>query len=170
MGNFKVYTTFNKCLVQTAPSAWKWLKTQLWCPLTNWKFEPSPRSHTHSDPIINTHTELVKKKLHVDLSWCAFSVPLRTGTSYIRDIFVLFLQDYCALQELLMKMNFTIAVAPPFVHPMTSLPATPTHSVRKYGFFSEPTRRRQVAKYGNLKRCQSLSFSSDIESLEPSKF
>ena len=64
----------------------------------------------------------------------------------IRDIFELFLQDYCALQELLMKMNFTLAVAPPFVHPMTSLPVTPTHSVRKYGFFSEPTPRRQVAK------------------------
>jgi len=86
------------------------------------------------------------------------------------DIFVLFLQDYCALQELLVKMNFTIAVAPPFVHPMTSLPAMPTHSVRKYGFFSEPTWRRQVAKYGNLKHCESLSFSGDIESLEPSKF
>ena len=81
---------------------------------------------------------------------------------------MLFLQDYCALQELLMKMNFTIAVAPPTVHPMTSLPATPTQTVRKYGFFSEPTRRRQ--KYGNLKRCESLSFSGDIESLEPSKF
>ena len=78
--------------------------------------------------------------------------------------------DNCALQELLMKMNFTIAVAPPFVHPMTSLPATPTHSVRKYGFFSEPTQWRQVAKYSNLKRCESLSFSGDIESLEPSKF
>jgi len=87
-----------------------------------------------------------------------YSVPLRTGTSYIRDIFVLFLQDYCALQELLMKINFTIAVAPPFVHPMTSLPATPTHSVWKYGFFSEPTWRRQVAKYGNLKRCESVIF------------
>ena len=69
-----------------------------------------------------------------------------------------------------MKMNFTIAVAPPFVHPMMSLPATPTHSVWKYGFFSEPARRRQVAKYGNLKRYESLSFSGDIESLEPSKF
>jgi len=34
-----------------------------------------------------------------------------------------------------MKMNFTLAVTPPFVHPMTSLPATATHSVRKYGFF-----------------------------------
>ena len=68
-----------------------------------------------------------------------------------------------------MKMNFTIAVAPPFVHPMMPLPATPTHSVRKYGFFSEATRQRQVAKYGNLKRCESLSFSGDIESLEPSK-
>jgi len=69
-----------------------------------------------------------------------------------------------------MKMNFTLAVAPPFVHPMTSLPATPTHSVRKYGFFSEPARRRQVAKCSNLKHCESLSFSGDIESLEPSKF
>jgi len=93
------------------------------------------------------------------------SVPLRTGTSYIRYILVLFLQDYCALQELLMKMYFTIAVAPPFVQPMTSLLVMPTHSVRKYGFFSEPTRRRRVAKYGNLKRCESLSFSGDIESL-----
>ena len=27
--------------------------------------------------------------------------------------FCVVLQDYCALQELLMKMNFTIAVAPP---------------------------------------------------------
>jgi len=53
--------------------------------------------------------------------------------------------DHCALQELLMKMNFKIAVAPPFVHPMTSLPAMPTHSVLKYGFFSEPTQWRQVA-------------------------
>jgi len=38
---------------------------------------------------------------------------------------VFFLQDYCALQELLMKINFTLAVAPPFVHPIMSLPATP---------------------------------------------
>ena len=69
-----------------------------------------------------------------------------------------------------MKMNFTKAVAPPFVHPMPSLLATPTHSVRKYSFLSEPTWQRQVAKYGNLKRYESLSFSGDIESLEPSKF
>ena len=87
-----------------------------------------------------------------------YLVPLRTGTCYIRDIFVLFVQDYCALQELLTKMNFTTAVAPPLVHPMTTLPATPTHSVQKYGFFGEPTRRRQVAKYGNLKRCESVIF------------
>ena len=85
------------------------------------------------------------------------SVPLRTGSCYIRGIFVLCLQDYCALQELLMKMNFTLAIAPPFVHPMTSLLATPTHSVQKYGFLSEPTQRRHLAKYGNLKRCESLS-------------
>ena len=57
-----------------------------------------------------------------------------------------------------MKMNFTLAVAPPFVHPMTSLLATPTHFVRKNGFFSKPTPRRQVAKYGNLNCCESLSF------------
>ena len=68
-----------------------------------------------------------------------------------------------------MKVNFTLAVAPPFVHPMMSLPAMPTHSVQKYGFFSEPAWRRQVAKYSNLKCCESLSFSGDIESLEPSK-
>ena len=47
------------------------------------------------------------------------TVPLRTGTGYIRYIFVVF-------ARLLMKMNFTIAVAPPYLHPMTSLPATPT--------------------------------------------
>jgi len=40
-------------LGQTAPSAWK--------------FEPSPRPHTHSDPIISKHTELVRK-LCMDLS------------------------------------------------------------------------------------------------------
>jgi len=105
----------------------------------------------------------------VPLTLKGCSVPLRTGTCYTRDIFM-FLQDYCALQESLMKRNFTIAVASPFVHPMMSIQATPTHSVRKYGFFSEPTRWRQVAKYGNLKCCESLSFSGDIESLEPSKF
>ena len=66
---------------------------------------------------------------------------------------MLFLQDYCALQGLLMKMNFTLAVAPHFVHPMTSLPATPTHSVRKYGFFSEPIGRdkwRSTATYRSV--------------------
>ena len=41
MSNFKVYTAFNKSLDQTAPSAWKCPKTQLWGPLTNWKFERS---------------------------------------------------------------------------------------------------------------------------------
>jgi len=69
-----------------------------------------------------------------------------------------------------MKMNFTPAIAPPFVHPMTSLLAMPTHSVWKYGFFREPVQWRQDAKHGNLKPCESLSFSGDIESLEPSKF
>jgi len=68
------------------------------------------------------------------------------------------------LQELLMKMNFMLAVAPPFVHPMTSLTAMPTHSVRKYGSFNQSSRQRQVAKYGNLKHRESLSFSGDIQS------
>ena len=98
------------------------------------------------------------------------SVPLRTGTCYIRDILELFLQGYCALQESQMKMNFTLVVAPPLVYPMMSLLATPTHSARRYGFFSEPPRWRQMPKCGNLKRCESLSFSGVIESLEPSKF
>ena len=37
-------------------------------------------------------------------------------------LFVLFLQDYCALQELLMKINFTIAVhvAPPILVPLST--------------------------------------------------
>ena len=70
MGNFEVYTTFNKNLGQTAPSAWKCPKTQLWGPLTNWKFELSPRRPTHSDPIINKRTEQLKK-LDMDLSWHA---------------------------------------------------------------------------------------------------
>jgi len=43
-------------------------------------------------------------------------------------------------------------------------------SAIKEWFFSEPTLHRQVAKYGNLKRCESLPFSGDIESLEPSNF
>jgi len=98
------------------------------------------------------------------------SVPLRTGTCYIRDILALFFQGYCALQESQMKMNFNLAVAPPLVYPMTSLSATPTHSVRQYGFVSEPPRRRQMPKIGNLKRSESLLSYGDIACLEPSKF
>ena len=56
-----------------------------------------------------------------------------------------------------MNMNFTLAVAPPLAYPMTSLSATPTHSVRRCGFFSEPPQRRQMPKRANLKRCESLS-------------
>ena len=47
MGNFNVYTTFNKSLGQTASSAWKCLKTPFLRP-SNWKFEPSPKAHTHT--------------------------------------------------------------------------------------------------------------------------
>ena len=81
MGNFKDYTTFNKRkrLGQTAPSAWKCLKTQFWGPLTNWKFEPSSKAPTHSDLIINKHTEQVKK-LHMDLSWHVLNSTLQAKT------------------------------------------------------------------------------------------
>ena len=41
-----------------------------------------------------------------------YSVPLRTGTCYVRDILELFLQGYSALQESQMKMNFNSAVVP----------------------------------------------------------
>ena len=99
-----------------------------------------------------------------------FSLPLRTGTCYIRDNLCWFLQSYCALQELLLKMKFTLAVAPPFLYTMASPSAMPTQSVWQYGFFSEPARWRQVAKYGNLKHHESWSFFGDIGSLEPSKF
>ena len=54
--NFKLYSSFNKSLCQTVPSVWKCPKTH---PLTNWKFEPSPRTHKYSDPIINKHSEQV---------------------------------------------------------------------------------------------------------------
>ena len=67
MGSFKVYTTFNKNLGQTAPSAWNFPKTQ---PLTNWKVDLSPRPHTHSDLIINKHTEQVKKTTHGFIMVC----------------------------------------------------------------------------------------------------
>ena len=50
MGNFKVYTTFWVKLLLLLENA---LKLNFWGPLTNWKFEPSPKAHTHSDPIIN---------------------------------------------------------------------------------------------------------------------
>jgi len=60
---------------------------------------------------------------------------------------VLFLQDYCALQELQMKTNFPLAAVLPFVYPMTSLPAIPTHFIWKMAFFREPGQQRQVAKW-----------------------
>jgi len=60
-----------------------------------------------------------------------------------------------------MKMNFTITVVPPFVHPMMSLPATPT----LFGNIASLVNLLggDVAKYGNLKRCESLLFSGDRE-------
>jgi len=84
MGNFKVYTTFNKSLGQTAPSAWKRLKTQFWAPLTNWKFEPSSKAHTHSDSIINKHTEKVKI-LPKGLSWHVLNSMLQKNSITLKS-------------------------------------------------------------------------------------
>ena len=72
MGNFKVYTTFNKSLGQTAPSAWKCLKTQFWGPLTNWKFEPSPKNHTHTLTPQSINTQNRSKNyvlIYHDMHW-----------------------------------------------------------------------------------------------------
>ena len=80
MGNFKVYTTFNKNLDETTPSTWKCPKTKFWGPLTNWKFGPSPRPHTHSDPpSINTQMRsknyiLIYHDMH--WTWCYRSKTL----------------------------------------------------------------------------------------------
>ena len=52
------------------------------------------------------------------------SVPLRTGTCYIRDIFVLFLQLLCSAR-ITNENEFHTRSSPPFVHQMTSLLATP---------------------------------------------
>ena len=70
MGNFKAYTGFNKVWVKLLLLLENALKTQFRGPLTSWKFETSPRPPTHSDLIINIHTEQVKKKhkLCMDLS------------------------------------------------------------------------------------------------------
>ena len=51
MGNLNVYTSFNK-FPSNCSLCLKCPKTQIWHPLLNWKFGPSP----HSDPIISTHT------------------------------------------------------------------------------------------------------------------
>ena len=83
-GQLQVNTTFNKSLGKTAISAWKCLKTQFWGPLTNWKFEPSPRAHTHSDLIVNKHTEHVKK-LCMDLSWHTLNSTLQAKTITLKS-------------------------------------------------------------------------------------
>ena len=80
-GQLQSLHNFNTNLGQIAPSAWKCLKTQSWDPLTNWKFKPSTRAHTHFDPIINKHTEQVKK-LCMDLSWHAVNSSLQAKTLY----------------------------------------------------------------------------------------
>ena len=67
MGNFRVRTTFNKRLGQTAPSAWEFPKTEFL------------RLHPHSDLIVDKHTEQVRKLL-MDSSWHALSYMLQVKT------------------------------------------------------------------------------------------
>ena len=83
---------------------------------------------------------------------------------------MLFLQDYCCSAGIPNENEFHTSSSPTLCASNHVTSGHPTYSVQKYGVLSEPTRWRQVAKYGNLKRCESLSFSGDIESLEPSKF
>jgi len=76
MSNFKVYTTFNKSLGQTASSAWKCLKTQFWGPLTE-NLNPLQRpTHTLT---LSINTEQVKK-LRMDLSWHTLNSMLQAKT------------------------------------------------------------------------------------------
>jgi len=94
MGNFEVYIhNLQQSLGQTAPSAWKCPKTQFWGTLTNWKFEPSPRPHTHSDPIINKHTEQVKKTtygfIRVYMHWPPCNKPKLSNTLKSKDLAIL---------------------------------------------------------------------------------
>ena len=53
---------------QTAPSAWKCLKTQFWVPLT--KSEPSPKAHTHSDPHLQYTHRTGQKATHGFIMAC----------------------------------------------------------------------------------------------------
>ena len=69
-----------------------------------------------------------------------------------------------------MKNESHTSSSPTLCASKTSLLATPIHSIWKYGFFNKPAQQGEVAKYSNLKWPESLSFSGDIESLEPTKF
>ena len=63
------------------------IKIQFWDPLS---FEHSPRAHTHSDPIINTHTAQVRK-ICTDLpvSWHALNsrIEVQNFTIWLRVAF-----------------------------------------------------------------------------------
>jgi len=75
MGNFKVYTIFNKTFGSNCSFCLKMPN------LRPWKSEPSPRPHPHFDPTINKHTEQVTK-LCMDLSWHALNSVIRDKTLY----------------------------------------------------------------------------------------
>jgi len=75
IGNF---TIFNESLSHTAPLLENALKLSL-RPFNNWKFEPSPRAHTHSVPIINKHPEM--PKLRMVLSWRALNSMIQVKHS-----------------------------------------------------------------------------------------
>ena len=90
MGNFKVCTTFNKSLGQTAPSAWKCLKTQFWGPLataknslSHWKARiwlpvafKKNSWHTHKNPLKPSQ---VSERSAYPLQNCVCFSPLTSG-------------------------------------------------------------------------------------------
>ena len=61
------------------------LKIRFLGPLTDWRFEPSPRAHTHSDPIVNKHKEQ-GKELWMDLSWHSLNSMLQVKTLKGEDL------------------------------------------------------------------------------------
>jgi len=75
MNNFKVYTTSNKSLGQTAASAWKCPKTQFWGPLIENLNPLQDPTHTLTPSLINT-----LNRSHMDLSQYALTSLLQVKT------------------------------------------------------------------------------------------
>ena len=129
---------------------------------------PQPATYKVTPQLLTRlhHSYLITRLHHSYLQ--GYSVPLRTGTCYIRYFCVVFARLLCSAG--IANENEFHTSSSPSLRTSNDITSGQAHSLcSEICFFSEPTRWRQVAKYGNLKRCD-LSFSGDIESLEPSKF